>query len=193
MPPVQRQRHNTRPGPYNKQRSTDNQSTEPAHRLACLFCKRYPERHLRINGPCTARWGFDSIRSLKSVTKFCGSLQLLTCHSEHLNRDHSLRFGCIECKRRFRHCNKSNIEAAKSQHKCEPRDFTDEDPIWMNADQEERWLNWCKESDVKRQDDVIKKYDSIYKSLFPDAKELLPCPCELCYFQTKGYFAEDNS
>jgi hypothetical protein len=46
----------------------DQQSTggSPQNvRLACPFCKRYPEHHVRIDGACTERFGFDSVRSVK--------------------------------------------------------------------------------------------------------------------------------
>lgn len=52
----------------------------------------------------------------------------------------------------------------------------------MNEFQEKSWVDWKKGNDAKPQDDIVKKWNDIYKSLFSDPDGTFvgpyPSPCE---------------
>ena len=100
--------------------------------------------------------------------------------SYHIQRVHSLQFGCVVCKSRFTQSRKgqskkATAEEAKLSHECRPRDFTDEDPPWMTEEQELRFANWKEPG--KAQEGGAKSWIKIYMCLFETAENDVPNPC----------------
>jgi len=125
--------------------------------LACPFPKHDPDIYITVNNVCTERWGFKDIGAL----------------NEHIQRVHSLEFGCIICKSRFTQ-SKAAAKQAKLNHKCKRRDLTVEHPQWMDEGQEARLANWKEPG--KAQEGGAKSWVKIYMCLFETAESDVPSP-----------------
>jgi len=133
------------------------------HYLACPFPKHNPDLYLYVNNACTTPWGFKSIPAL----------------NDHIQRVHSLKFGCIICKKRFTKSEKGQsktdaVARAKVTHRCEPRDFTNEDPEWLSEEQELRLARW--KEGTTTQEGGGKSWRKIYMCLFGTEEDDAPSP-----------------
>jgi hypothetical protein len=59
----------------------------------------------------------------------------------------------------------------------------------MSPQQELDWNNWEKKYNAKGQDDIVKKWHSIYKSLVGEG--LFPSPCKSCLYYENICFSQD--
>ena len=176
MPPAKRKRTETRTGGLHTRQAGKHgyPPEEYKNYLACPFPKHDPDLYITVNNVCTGRWGFEKIGALKYLA--CPTLLarwLWQYISEHIQRVHSLRLGCIDCKLRFTQSNKASIETAKRNHLCKPRNFTDEDPQWMTAEQELRLASWKELG--KAHEGGATSWAKIYNCLFPGEEPPSPC------------------
>ncbi|KAH7140414.1 hypothetical protein B0J13DRAFT_63773 [Dactylonectria estremocensis] len=78
-----------------------NYPSQHSERLACPFCKRYPWHYLTVGGACVQRHGLEDMSALK----------------EHINRVHTMKYGCLVCRKRFT-CRDKDLVQVKLDH-CE--------------------------------------------------------------------------
>ncbi|KAK3316856.1 fungal-specific transcription factor domain-containing protein [Apodospora peruviana] len=103
--------------------------------------------------------------------------------NEHLDRCHSLRYWCPDCRKRFPFNSQDNLAVLKTEHKnqCTGQAPPEHEEEWasfivMDREQFGRWSNrnWKKIEIPRKEGETMPRYSwrQIYKSLFPETVEL---------------------
>jgi hypothetical protein len=111
--------------------------------------------------------------------------------SEHINRVHTRKYGCLECGHRFSVTKDDELDRSKTKHAetCKPRALNEFDPELMTEAQDDAWATLDCRGGQGRADEQKWK-ETIYLRLFPDtsADEVpRPCKCSLSQLSTFHY------